>query len=385
IMKDIAKQKQEDQYQQLKQAQQQLNMVDLIASRKSRHKGKEADLGDVTPLSKPSSETGGARIGESSSSAQKRPVTLVATEQPAEPPAAAFAASQPTERPHSAEPQLAAPQQQQQQQNASSPNVFSQRVQNTQPYSAVASPQSAGSGQMATQYGPANQHYVQQPIFGSPNIPQQYVPVGISAASTASTVFSGQGAAAGSSVQPMPAMGAAQPPLVNLASIQPQPPQPIPQRLNMPAPDSAYTPFSASFGSLPSRSEVSPVTPARPTLPPKPAEWQPSTTSQPIQPGEANGASRISAQPPMPPRRPQQDPQAPALPPKPFPAFSEYDFAPDVPEQPAAASSSGQGGHVEQLRTLMNMGFSEPQAIQALEMYDYDVNKASNYLIDNAF
>ncbi|KAJ1937065.1 hypothetical protein FBU59_004865, partial [Linderina macrospora] len=353
----------------------------------------------------PSSETGGARIGESSSMGQKRPVTLVATENTVEQATPVFAAAQSTERPHSAEPQLSA-QQQQQLQHVGSPNMFSQRMQSTQSYMAGVTPQSATGGQVAMQYGPVNRPYMQQQqqqlqqqaVFGSPTLSQQYVPVGMSAASTTSTVFAGHSpvVASASSAQPVQAMGAVPPPLVNLAGMQPhqQPPQPIPQHLNMPAPDPAYKPFSASYGALPSRSEASPNSPARPVLPPKPAEWQPGVTSQPTSTDEGNSANRISnppapsgQQPPvMPPRRPQQDPQAPALPPKPFPSFSEYDFAPDVPDQPAAASSSGQGGgHVEQLRTLMNMGFSEPQAIQALEMYDYDVNKASNYLIDNAF
>ncbi|KAJ2025059.1 hypothetical protein IWW57_003515, partial [Coemansia sp. S610] len=43
IMKEISKQKQEDQFDMLRQAQQQLSMVDLIASRKNRHKGKEPE------------------------------------------------------------------------------------------------------------------------------------------------------------------------------------------------------------------------------------------------------------------------------------------------------------------------------------------------------
>ncbi|KAJ1834827.1 hypothetical protein LPJ63_001642 [Coemansia sp. RSA 2711] len=65
IMKEIAKQKQEDQFNMLKQAQQQLSMVDLIASRKYRHKGKEpersgtsASSGGNSQLLKPSSEGG---------------------------------------------------------------------------------------------------------------------------------------------------------------------------------------------------------------------------------------------------------------------------------------------------------------------------------------
>ncbi|KAJ1799331.1 hypothetical protein LPJ59_001902 [Coemansia sp. RSA 2399] len=66
IMKDISKRRQEDQYDQLRQAQQQLSMVDLIASRKSRHKGKEPDRNTATfgannesnTLARPTSEGG---------------------------------------------------------------------------------------------------------------------------------------------------------------------------------------------------------------------------------------------------------------------------------------------------------------------------------------
>ncbi|KAJ2458363.1 hypothetical protein GGI02_006017, partial [Coemansia sp. RSA 2322] len=70
IMKEIAKQKQEDQFNMLRQAQQQLSMVDLIASRKNRHKGKEpersadgkarTDAG--SSLIKPQSDSGVSRL-----------------------------------------------------------------------------------------------------------------------------------------------------------------------------------------------------------------------------------------------------------------------------------------------------------------------------------
>ncbi|KAJ2889641.1 hypothetical protein GGI21_006488, partial [Coemansia aciculifera] len=67
IMKEIAKQKQDDQFNMLRQAQQQLSMVDLIASRKNRHKGKEPERtaqGSVTPtpaITKPRSDSGVTR------------------------------------------------------------------------------------------------------------------------------------------------------------------------------------------------------------------------------------------------------------------------------------------------------------------------------------
>ncbi|KAJ2690032.1 hypothetical protein IWW39_000998 [Coemansia spiralis] len=78
----------------------------------------------------------------------------------------------------------------------------------------------------------------------------------------------------------------------------------------------------------------------------------------------------------------QSDPAAPAIPPKPFASFSEFDYARDEPSGSSTLEQSS--GHVEQVSTLVSMGFSRPQALQALEMYDYDVNKASNYLIDKA-
>ncbi|KAJ1718289.1 hypothetical protein LPJ53_006587, partial [Coemansia erecta] len=83
-MKEIAKQKQADQYNSLKQAQQQLAMVDLIASRKNRHKGKEPDRSSPSvaasavvstasagpsiaggTLIKPSSDSGVSRLQQS--------------------------------------------------------------------------------------------------------------------------------------------------------------------------------------------------------------------------------------------------------------------------------------------------------------------------------
>ncbi|KAJ2642599.1 hypothetical protein GGF44_001579, partial [Coemansia sp. RSA 1694] len=137
-------------------------------------------------------------------------------------------------------------------------------------------------------------------------------------------------------------------------------------------------------GTPPSQSNAA----SRPALPPKPDEWKSGTsaaTGAPP-PSVVEPLSTSSSGPlPLPPRRPvnQSDPAAPAIPPKPFTSFSEFDYARD---EPSGLNSSEQGsGHVEQVNTLVSMGFSRPQALQALEMYDYDVNKASNYLIDKAF
>ncbi|KAJ1841214.1 hypothetical protein LPJ57_010371, partial [Coemansia sp. RSA 486] len=142
----------------------------------------------------------------------------------------------------------------------------------------------------------------------------------------------------------------------------------------------------------------------QPVLPPKPEEWKihPQGSGAKASSNANNaGASPSSlptsayggsSAPALPARnqnqrwqqqqQQQQGPSPPAIPPKPFMAFSEFDYASD---EVSGMGSSSQTGHVEQLNTLLSMGFGRPQAIHALEMYDYDVNKASNYLIDKAF
>ncbi|KAJ2528625.1 hypothetical protein IWW43_005324, partial [Coemansia sp. RSA 1935] len=150
-------------------------------------------------------------------------------------------------------------------------------------------------------------------------------------------------------------------------------------------PTSGFNRFSTSFGSGPNvaSSHTNQITaPSQPALPPKPDEWKPQSTptSEPLHPRPSSSTDA----PPIPPRRTwnqsQQEPRPPALPPKPS-AFTEFDYAVDGPSD---LVSSEPADHVEQLGALLSMGFSRPQAIHALEMYDYDVNKASNYLIDKA-
>ncbi|KAJ2229625.1 hypothetical protein GGH97_006280, partial [Coemansia sp. RSA 475] len=95
IMKEIAKQKQQDQFNMLKQAQQQLSMVDLIASRKNRHKGKEPDRNTMAAASssgngqllKPSSESGVSRLENSApaETAALRPEQSLARQQSSNP------------------------------------------------------------------------------------------------------------------------------------------------------------------------------------------------------------------------------------------------------------------------------------------------------------
>ncbi|KAJ2881514.1 hypothetical protein IWW38_005788 [Coemansia aciculifera] len=155
-----------------------------------------------------------------------------------------------------------------------------------------------------------------------------------------------------------------------------------------PKPSQLSSPFGShttwSQGAPPNQGNAS----SRPALPPKPEEWKSSVSAAagtPSSPVAESSFASSSGPLPLPPRRlmNQPDPAAPAIPPKPFTSFSEFDYARD--DSLGVGSSEQGGGHVEQVSTLVSMGFSRPQALQALEMYDYDVNKASNYLIDKAF
>ncbi|KAJ2508841.1 hypothetical protein H4217_008463 [Coemansia sp. RSA 1939] len=161
--------------------------------------------------------------------------------------------------------------------------------------------------------------------------------------------------------------------------------------------------FSSSFGTSPAVANSStPSSTSIPALPPKPDELKPyahkasgSPTSHKPQPaatpsvpstGPARPQFKYGYGPIVPPPLPKrqndtQGQQPPALPPKPFASFSEFDYTTDGP---GALGSGSQTEHVEQLNTLLSMGFSRPHAIHALEMHDYDVNMASNYLIDKS-
>ncbi|KAJ1769356.1 hypothetical protein LPJ74_004120 [Coemansia sp. RSA 1843] len=218
----------------------------------------------------------------------------------------------------------------------------------------------------------------------------------------------------------------------SMANIPQQPPQQQQQQqhANIPSPDLRYgNRYSTSFGASPAVTSApasSSVSASAPTLPPKPDELKPhahmaaaagsgssgsggggsgsggsgggSGTSQLPSSQAVTTATPISSTgadqphfrhgygpraPPALPRRRDgnQNQQPPALPPKPFASFSEFDYTSDGP---GALGTSSQDEHVEQLNTLLSMGFSRPHAIHALEMYDYDVNMASNYLIDKS-
>ncbi|KAJ1899059.1 hypothetical protein LPJ81_004215 [Coemansia sp. IMI 209127] len=180
-----------------------------------------------------------------------------------------------------------------------------------------------------------------------------------------------------------------------------------PQHVSISSPDPRHNnAYSSSFGTPPVVSNSAPTASSAsiPTLPPKPDELKPhahqasgpslspstqTVTATPIIASTSSGQTqfRHGYGPRVPPTLPKrrdsnsQDQLPPALPPKPFASFSEFDYTSDGP---GALGTSSQDGHVEQLNTLLSMGFSRPHAIHALEMYDYDVNMASNYLIDKS-
>ncbi|KAG2225413.1 hypothetical protein INT45_010049, partial [Circinella minor] len=88
------------------------------------------------------------------------------------------------------------------------------------------------------------------------------------------------------------------------------------------------------------------------------------------------------------PPQPRPPISAPALPPKP------YGSSPSSPAQtsPRAASATPLSDsppipphpqHDELIEELVNMGFSKPQAAEALEKNDHDLTKATNFLLDH--
>ncbi|KAJ2005691.1 hypothetical protein H4R26_001818 [Coemansia thaxteri] len=470
IMKEIAKQKQEDQFNMLRQAQQQLSMVDLIASRKNRHKGKEpersadgkarTDAG--SSLIKPQSDSGVSRLQSTAAAtgsyglaeaakheqgaALAQPQQQAKVQESSNPPihfgstvspvgmAAAIQSSQ-VERPHSAEPAVtitqpapairpAQPTVSQQMYPPSSnplassaasmagllPAYHQQVSANIQPSPNQQSLQSSRPAAYMSM-APAGSPMYQSPMFSSRYSSQQ-PSAGQQAPHNFMSSPGGFGARPGPGnmgvqafqqqlrpqSQPRPQYQVHLPPQQQQ---QPQPPlsqqqynQSSSQQINLTIPNPRPNRLSTSFGPGPSWAQEAPASQndaaSRPALPPKPDEWKPApftvSGTMPSATGDSTQHSSDSAYGPLPlpPRRPpnQSDPAPPAIPPKPFTTFNEFDYAPD---DPSGLNPVGQSGHVEQLNTLVNMGFSRPQAIQALEMYDYDVNKASNYLIDKAF
>ncbi|KAJ2055360.1 hypothetical protein GGH13_007869 [Coemansia sp. S155-1] len=499
IMKEISKQKQEDQFNMLRQAQQQLSMVDLIASRKNRHKGKEpertsqpaasaASSSSVTsPLTKPRSDSGVTRPqsaaatgvyaatdaakrkqAESSTTLQPQPKPQKPAQELAGPlaqfgssvtPAGTIAAVQGSqvERPHSAEPALSTTQPAAAAVRPVQPAISQQFAASTTAatyrpmYQPVVNAMSTPAASMAGMPPNFHQTAASRPLANAqqsqPSLQAagMYRPVASAAHSmypspNFSTGYSAQSSVGQqvslSAVSPSGGLGsmlgpgmnnvAPRPILQQQQQLQPQmqpvsqprplfqthlqmpPPSPqqqqqlqysqpgipmaAPPQTNVPRIEPKPSQLSSSFGSHPSWIQDAPPSQSsaasRPLLPPKPDEWKLGSSAQPsLLSGEpVQSPSTISSGPlPLPPRRNmnQADPAAPAIPPKPFTSFSEFDYARD---EPSGASNSEQtSGHVEQVSTLVSMGFSRPQALQALEMYDYDVNKASNYLIDKAF
>ncbi|KAJ2078729.1 hypothetical protein H4R24_004282 [Coemansia sp. RSA 988] len=432
IVKDIAKQKQDDQFSMLRQAQQQLSMVDLIASRKHRHKGKEPERAGAT-LGGASSESGVSRLQAAGSTEADDSTSAPETEdlhaqkqakavQPANagitPSASEGFTAEPSnkpsdianqpqaEQPHSVSASASAAQsganqrpdqstEGNSQQATASNSTNAQAALGTADFVSSHQPNCAGLTQYPGRPPQQPQHHPhakQAPQQG--NYQMASGPIGFAIRPSAQQFSSASGI---SSSAPSSGPGAG-PAFSNMASnipfSRPQirvPPQqakqqqPIPPPVSMAAhinPPASLNPrFSTTFGmGLPPANSHPPPreeAPARPSLPPKPDEWKPQASNMAsVQASPTASSSR----PPTLPTRNQnsQDPAAPAIPPKPF-AFNEFDYAAD---EPNGTGPSDSADHVEQLNILLSMGFSRPQAIHALEMYDYDVNKASNYLID---
>ncbi|KAJ2807476.1 hypothetical protein H4R20_001271 [Coemansia guatemalensis] len=442
IMKDIAKQRQEDQFNMLRQAQQQLSMVDLIASRKNRHKGKEPERkgaavggasGKNSSLAKPSSESGVSRLQGAEPAEADDSISAPETEdlrvqkqakkvQPANAgiatsASASSAAAPPdkpsnitnqaqAEQPHSVGADASAVQseanQHPNQNSAGNPQhgttsdaASAQTALGTAGFVSSHQPNRADPAQYQVrpyqqpQHHPHQTQASQQGDFRPANGPigfairpnaQQF-----SSANVVPSTVPSSGPGVGPVFSNMAGNMSFSRPQMHVPPQQAKQQQPIPPPVSMPArtnPSASLNPrFSTTFGMglPPANSHMPPreEAPARPSLPPKPDEWKPQPSSMAnLQASDAASSSR----PPTLPSRNQnlQDPAAPAIPPKPF-AFSEFDYAAD---ETSGTGPSDSSGHVEQLNTLLSMGFSRPQAIHALEMYDYDVNKASNYLID---
>ncbi|KAJ2846932.1 hypothetical protein IWW36_004112 [Coemansia brasiliensis] len=414
IMKEIAKQKQEEQFNMLKQAQQQLSMVDLIASRKNRHKGKEPEKADARPSSsggetrllKPQSESGTSRLQNSAPAESMDLQSPHQQDVKADTPATTHTTLLATpgdnltmvptvkvERPHSAGPGVPTTQSSMSQSSNAAP-VHSQAT-TTTAAAAAARPEAIASSYPTHQIGHAEnlkkppaitpQHPTNMPLgFAIRPAPSQPLrPLAMSGASGSNVGFHSMvDLPLNRPPQQQPQQQQPQPHLYQ--HVQPRPQmRPVHQQQLTPAstrPDASAFRFSTSFGNNATPTNMlqssQDSTAMRPVLPPKPDEWKPQSS------GSGFGGSSISSAgaPPVPPRRKQSLQNPPAIPPKPL-AFSEFDYAADGP---SALGSIESPDHVEQLSTLLSMGFSRPQAIHALEMYDYDVNKASNYLIDKA-
>ncbi|KAJ2397734.1 hypothetical protein GGI23_003430 [Coemansia sp. RSA 2559] len=493
IMKDISKRKQEDQYDQLRQAQQQLSMVDLIASRKSRHKGKEPDRNtaafgannEPNTLVRPTSEGGVSRPRKNKEARDTTSSVLPPPSSSATSPSslsnttsgqAAGSAVANTKDPAAASPGPLSQQQQQQHNYPAAPlaptaqqgSYVSERpksahsvansIQQSMPHlpdaaAAVATLQKPTASQPvptggATQSMTLSNSAVQtQPViaassasgvgyvasgqnFQRPPVPIQYLTaipqqqaqqqmLGPSSSAMHQAHHQPPNNNPGA-YSPLPSSGGQQPIMQTglspfAATNTTSRPQmfpgmasiPQPQHVNISSPDPRHNNrYSSPFGASPVVSNSAPTASSAsiPTLPPKPDELKPhahqssgpsllpSTQTVTAAPITASTSSvqtqfRHGYGPRVPPTLPKrrdsnsQDQLPPALPPKPFTSFSEFDYTSDGP---GALGTSSQDGHVEQLNTLLSMGFSRPHAIHALEMYDYDVNMASNYLIDKS-
>ncbi|KAJ2700855.1 hypothetical protein FB645_004861 [Coemansia sp. IMI 203386] len=418
IMKEIAKQKQTEQYNALKQAQQQLTMVDIIASQNAVTKpnsnpavasaasqsaagvsiaATSETAGNGVFDTKPgrsdstAAASSGAAVSESSAIAPAAYAPAQA-QQPVPAPAPSAQTAGAVYGPHKVNvQQQPQPQPQQLQLQASMQPAMRPMLQ-----------QQHMRPQMQSVHQIANNGHMGFIIPSSSAGQQQGRPVfSMPQSSPAST-----GSAGPAGVFP-PFQRQQQHPMHQPAQT---PTMAQPQQMGASPAHSAYASAQPGFSSsLPSWQSTPPqketAASVQPVLPPKPEEWKihpqgsgakassnanNAGASPSSLPTSAYGSSSAPALPArnqnqrwqQQQQQQQQGPSPPAIPPKPFMAFSEFDYASD---EVSGMGSSSQTGHVEQLNTLLSMGFGRPQAIHALEMYDYDVNKASNYLIDKAF
>ncbi|ORZ01328.1 hypothetical protein BCR43DRAFT_522191 [Syncephalastrum racemosum] len=117
-----------------------------------------------------------------------------------------------------------------------------------------------------------------------------------------------------------------------------------------------------------------------------PTYWQQQQQQQTVQQPLQQHASRHSS-PPV-----AMLAKAPALPPKPFspsssqpssPPSQSSPLLPPRPPPPATAAANNNGNVDILIQELVNMGFSKPQATDALEKNENDLTKATNFLLDH--
>ncbi|OMH80532.1 hypothetical protein AX774_g6026 [Zancudomyces culisetae] len=128
-----------------------------------------------------------------------------------------------------------------------------------------------------------------------------------------------------------------------------------------------------------------------PTLPPKPLGMEYSSQQE-----QQQHQQRMERYGNI--KKQYEEPSAPPLPPKPKEmgslewSFDESDgnngslgmhIEAGLIAGTSAGGATGEHTLLTQVKELESMGFPEEKAILALEMYDYDIEKATNYLLDH--